>query len=137
MLTISNFRFGGEARGPSDCVPLPALLKTLRECSLLRSHMRHPGITAIVNHAPYFCEEVSSALESQLCGRVNRSLPSSQPSFSSGMRGAEGSSIIIESSEFGGGCGNSSDPTACCAKINGCVVAGLYVGLVTCEPLKH
>ena len=88
MLTISNFRFGGEAR----------------------------GITAVVNHAPFICEEVESALESQLCGRVDRSSSGALPAA---MRGAEGSSIIIEHSEFGGGCGTSSDPSACCAKIFG------------------
>lgn len=88
MLTISNFRFGGEAR----------------------------GITAVVNFAPFICEEVESALESQLCGRVDRSSSGALPAA---MRGAEGSSIIIEHSEFGGGCGQGVDPSACCGKMFG------------------
>ena len=74
MLTIRNFRFGGEAM----------------------------GITAVVNWAPYICEEVQSVLETELCGRVPTSGAAPLPPH---MRGAEGSSIIIESSEFGGGCG--------------------------------
>ena len=70
----------------------------------------------IENHAPFICEEVSSALESQLCGHVNRS---SSAALTAAMRGAAGSSIIIEHSEFGGGCGKGSDASACCAKMFG------------------
>ena len=56
------------------------------------------GITALVNFAPYACEEVQSKLETEMCGRVNRSgaIPSS------GMRGAGGSSVIIEGSLIAG-----------------------------------
>ena len=84
MLTIRNFRFGGEAM----------------------------GITAVVNWAPFICAEVVSALETELCGRVATSGGAPLPPR---MRGAEGSSIIIESSEFGGGCGTGG----CCGKIAG------------------
>lgn len=84
MLTIRNFRFGGEFM----------------------------GITAVVNWAPYICEEVQSALETELCGRVPTSGAAPLPPH---MRGAEGSSIIIESSEFGGGCSAGG----CCGKIAG------------------
>ena len=56
------------------------------------------GITAVVNYAPYVCETIQSTWEEQMCGRVDRggrALPQS-------MRGAVGSSIIIEQSEFSG-----------------------------------
>ena len=65
--------------------PFPAVCSNFSRSLLQPAHV---GITAIVNRAPYFCEEINSALETQLCGRVNRSLPASQPSFSTGMRGA-------------------------------------------------
>ena len=71
MLTIRNFRFGGESM----------------------------GITAVVNWAPFICAEIQSALETELCGRVATNGTAPLPPH---MRGAEGSSIIIESSEFGG-----------------------------------
>ena len=56
------------------------------------------GITAVVNYAPFACQEVSSQLETEMCGRVNRS----GPVPNSGMRGAGGSSVIIEGSVIAG-----------------------------------
>lgn len=70
-LHVQNMRFGGEAG----------------------------GITALVNHAPFACQEVLSKLETEMCGRV----PRSGPIPTSGMRGAGGSSIIIEGSAISGG----------------------------------
>ena len=54
-----------------------------------------------------------SALETELCGRVPTNGTAVLPPR---MRGAEGSSIIIESSEFGGSCGAVG---GCCGKIAG------------------
>ena len=56
------------------------------------------GITAVVNYAPFVCKTIQSAWEEQMCGRVARggeALPHA-------MRGAVGSSIVIENSEFSG-----------------------------------
>ena len=69
MLHVRNMRFGGEAG----------------------------GITAVVNYAPFACQEVSSQLETEMCGRVNRS----GPVPNSGMRGAGGSSVIIDGKKMG------------------------------------
>jgi hypothetical protein len=70
-LHVRNMRFGGEAG----------------------------GITAVVNYAPFACREVQSKLETEMCGRVNRS----GPVPTSGMRGAGGSSILIQGSAIAGG----------------------------------
>lgn len=71
------------------------------------------GITAVANFAPFVCEEVMSVLETEMCGRVPTNGSAALPSA---MRGSGGSSIIIESSEFGGGC---SADRSCCGKIGG------------------
>jgi hypothetical protein len=57
------------------------------------------GLTAVVNFAPYSCFEQMSELETEMCGRV----PHSGGPLPPHMRGAAGSSIIIEGSQIGGG----------------------------------
>ena len=70
---VRNFRFGGEGK----------------------------GIPALVNFAPYACEEVMQTpnLETEMCGRLNRS----GPIATHGVRGSGGSSIVIEGSVFASG----------------------------------
>ena len=55
-------------------------------------------MTAVVNYAPYSCFEQMSKLETEMCGRVPHSGP-----LPPHMRGAAGSSIIIEGSSIDGG----------------------------------
>ena len=56
------------------------------------------GLTAVVNYAPFSCFEQMSKLETEMCGRVPHSGP-----LPPHMRGAAGSSIIIEGSSIDGG----------------------------------
>ena len=60
------------------------------------------GLTAVKNFAPYICQEVQSKLETEMCGRVNRSGPLPP----SGMRGSGGSSIVLERCAFSGSYGH-------------------------------
>ena len=53
----------------------------------------------MVNYAPFACQEVLSKLESEMCGRVART----GPVPAAHMRGAGGSSIIIEGCAIAGG----------------------------------
>ena len=57
------------------------------------------GLPALVNYAPYACLEVLSKpdLETEMCGRLNRSGPISPEAP---VRGSGGSSIVIEGSVF-------------------------------------
>jgi hypothetical protein len=77
MVHARNFRFGGE----------------------------DGGLLAVKNFAPFICQEVQSVLETEMCGRINRSLPPNS-SLPPHMRGSGGSSIVLEGCAFSGGYGH-------------------------------